>query len=93
MSLARKEGNALSYAEIREKYSVPARRGALVIANGIPGTVSRARNYFVWVRFQGNAISKPFRPDEIRWVSDSVLNPEKASACNTELFEPLLSTA
>ncbi len=93
MPLARKEGNALSYAEIREKYAVPARRGALVIANGVPGTVSRARNCFVWVRFEGNAISKPFRPDEIRWIGESLLNTEKVSACNADFFKPLPSNA
>ena len=66
----RKEGNALSYAEIRARYSVPAKRGALVVANGVPGTVSRARNYLVWVRFESNNISKPFRADEIQWLRD-----------------------
>lgn len=50
---------------IREKFGVPARRGAMVHVNGFRGVITGMSGDFVRVKLVGKLAGVPFHPHEI----------------------------
>ncbi|MFI5839425.1 hypothetical protein ACIA8K_06895 [Catenuloplanes sp. NPDC051500] len=52
----------MSLAYIRQRYAVPARRGARVVAAGQLGVITSARGAYIRVRLDGERHSTPWHP-------------------------------
>lgn len=58
----------MSFEDIRNRFQVPARKGARVLAHGQPGTVTTVRGLTLRVRLDGMRWSQPYMPDELQWL-------------------------
>jgi hypothetical protein len=68
----------LGFEDICAQFNVPAKKGARVVYQGQPGTVTTARGLMVRVRLDGMTWSRPYMPDELEWI-DEVDDGDEAS--------------
>lgn len=69
----------MSYEEIRRSFQVPAKKGARVLAQGQPGTVTTVRGSILRVRLDGMTWSRPYSPSELQWLEGSTQEVEGLS--------------
>jgi len=58
----------VSFENIRNRFQVPARKGARVLVRGQTGTVTTVRGLTLRVRLDGMRWSQPYMPDELQWL-------------------------
>lgn len=67
----------MSFENIRNRFQVPARKGARVRVHGQTGTVTTVRGLTLRVRLDGMRWSQPYMPDELQWLpADAPEAPE-----------------
>jgi hypothetical protein len=76
----------LGFEDICAQFNVPAKKGARVVYQGQPGTVTTARGLMVRVRLDGMTWSRPYMPDELEWIgeADEESKAKDDDACNDD---------
>jgi hypothetical protein len=70
----------LGFEDICAQFNVPAKKGARVVYQGQPGTVTTARGLMVRVRLDGMTWSRPYMPDELEWIDEDNGGDEASKA-------------
>jgi hypothetical protein len=77
----------LGFEDICAQFNVPAKKGARVVYQGQPGTVTTARGLMVRVRLDGMTWSRPYMPDELEWIDEATRNRRRKTTTRATTTE------